>query len=57
MELDDENKVGEGCFGGIYKINKKDNKKVYAVKRLNIPNFMMDSLSKLSNETELSILK
>ena len=52
-----ENRLGGGQFANVYKVQKKDTKKLYAAKFLKIPLAYVDSLEKLGYDRELQILK
>ncbi len=47
MKLTEENKIGEGTYGTVYKIMTKDKKTACAAKIFKIPLKMMDSLDEL----------
>jgi hypothetical protein len=57
MKLTENNKLGEGAYGTVYKILSKDKERVYAAKIFKIPLKMMNSLEKLGYDRELKILK
>ncbi len=57
MKLTDENKLGEGAYGAVYKIMTKDNPRPCAAKIFKIPLKMMDSLDQLGLHRELKILQ
>ena len=56
MDLKDNNKVGEGAYGTVYKIRNKDGKDC-AVKIFKIPFKIMSSLERLGYDRELKILQ
>jgi len=57
INLSEENLIGEGSYGNVYKIHKKDEGKVYAAKLLKVPLKFMNDVEKLSYERELQILR
>jgi serine/threonine protein kinase len=57
MKLSDQNKLGEGAFGAVYKIMTKDQQTACAVKIFKIPIKMMSTLEKLGYDRELKILQ
>ena len=44
MKLSEKNKIGEGSFGAVYKIETKDKRTACAVKFFKIPFQMMSDL-------------
>ena len=57
MNLTDNNKLGEGVFGAVYKIMTKDQKTACAAKIFKIPFKIMNALGKLGYDRELKILQ
>ena len=57
MELTKENWLGEGTFGVVYKVMRKDKQTACAVKIFKIPLNKMNNLEKLGYYRELKILK
>jgi hypothetical protein len=53
MKLKDENKIGEGAYGTVYKIFTKDKKTACAVKIFKIPFKMMNALEQMGYDREL----
>ena len=53
MKLTDKNKLGEGAFGAVYKIQTKDKQSLCAAKVFKIPFKMMSTLEKLGYDREL----
>ena len=52
-----ENRIGEGTYADVYKVQKKDTKEWCAAKLHKIPLSFFDSLQKLGYDRELEILK
>jgi hypothetical protein len=50
MKLTEQNKLGEGTYGTVYKIMTKANQTACAAKIFKIPLKMMDSLEQLGYE-------
>jgi serine/threonine protein kinase len=58
MKLTEENKLGEGTYGAVYKITTKNKpQRVCAAKIFKIPLKMMDDLDQLGYDRELKILQ
>ena len=57
MKLSENNKLGEGAFGAVYKIMTKDLQTACAAKIFKIPMKMMSTLEKLGYDRELKILQ
>jgi serine/threonine protein kinase len=57
MKLTEQNKLGEGTYGTVYKIMTKVNQTPCAAKIFKIPLKMMDSLEQLVYERELKVLQ
>ena len=51
-----DNKLGEGQYAEVYKVQKKDTQKLYAAKILKVPIACISSLQKLGYDRELQIL-
>ena len=57
INLTSENRLGDGQFANVYKVQKKDTKKLYAAKLLKAPLSFIHSLEQLGYDRELQILK
>jgi serine/threonine protein kinase len=57
MKLTEQDKLGEGTYGMVYKIMTKANQTACAAKIFKIPLKMMDSLEQLGYERELKVLQ
>ncbi len=57
IKLTEDNKIGEGTYGEVYKITTKDQKTVCAAKILKMPFKMMKPLQQLGYDRELKILQ
>ena len=57
MKLTDNNKLGEGSYGEVYKIMTKDKKRACAAKIFKIPLKMMDSEEKMAYDREIQVLQ
>lgn len=57
MDLKDENLLGEGSYGQVYKILRKNDGLTCAAKFFKIPLHQMDSNEKLGYNRESKILK
>ena len=57
IKLTDENKLGEGSYGQVYKILRKSDGLMCAAKILKIPLDLMDTNENLSYKRESKILK
>jgi serine/threonine protein kinase len=53
MKLTEKNKLGEGAFGAVYKIETTDKQTLCAAKVFKIPFKMMSTLEKLGYDREL----
>ena len=57
IKLTEQNKLGEGTYGTVYKIKTKDKQTLCAAKIFKIPFKMMSTLEKLGYDRELKILQ
>ena len=57
IKLTDENKLGEGSYGAVYKIMTNDKKTACAAKIFKTPFKMMNALEQLGYDRELKILQ
>jgi serine/threonine protein kinase len=57
INLTSDNRLGGGNYADVYKVQRKDTKKLYAAKFLKVPLTYIDSLEKLGYDRELQILK
>ena len=57
MELTEENLLGEGSFGQVYKIQRKSDGLLCAAKLFKVPLDAMDTNENLSYKRESKILK
>ena len=57
IELIDDNLLGEGSYGQVYKIKRKIDGLDCAAKIFKVPLNYMDSIEQLSYDRELKILK
>ena len=56
MNLTSENRLGGGTYADVYRVQKKDTKKLYAAK-LHKAQYSKDSVGKTVYEREVQILK
>ncbi len=56
IKLTKENKLGEGNYGEVYKITRKENQKICAAKFFKVPYEVMSELQQLGYDRELKIL-
>ena len=57
MKLTEQNKLGEGTYGAVYKVMTKVNPRPCAAKIFKMPLKMMDSLDQLGYDRELKVLQ
>ncbi len=57
MDLTDQNLLGEGAYGWVYKIQRKNDGLMCAAKLFKVPIDVMDNIEQLSYERESQILK
>jgi len=57
IKLKDENKLGKGAYGTVYKITRKDTKLLCAAKIFNVPCKEMKDIDQHDYKKELEILK